>query len=129
MTTEGTTEKLIKEHKYMNIRMSFILLTLVFCLTLVGFVWLLKETHDLAEETARLGVANRTLILENERQDKTDITNAIYLCRQNLEGVRRIFIPFFPKGKLTAQENDRISQFNRRINKLKDGCFEELLKR
>lgn len=125
MDTENNGEDRVRTNA---IRVAFLLLTCVFVLALLGFLWLARETHDLAEENVRLGKANRALILDNQRQDKADIANSIRLCRQNLEGVRQIFKPFFPPPPVTPEVQERLTKFNNRVDGLKRGCARQLNK-
>ena len=103
------------------IRVAFLLLTCVFVLTLLGFLWLVRETHD-------LGRQNRALILENQRQDRDDISNSILLCRRNIEGVRQIFLPFYPVPPRTEEQQAAVDKFNNRVDSLKKNCSKQLSK-
>lgn len=123
MNTEGngTEEKPLDIVNPNLIRISFILLTIVFCLTLIGFLWLVRETHDLGQQ-------NRALILENQRQDKEDIENSILLCKRNIEGVRQIFLPFYPVPPRTEEQQASVDKFNNRVDTLKKNCSKQLNK-
>ena len=103
------------------IRVAFLLLTCVFVLALLGFLWLVRETHD-------LGRQNRALILENQRQDNDDVKNSILLCRRNIEGVRQIFLPFYPVPPRTEEQQASVDKFNDRVNLLKKNCAKQLNK-
>ena len=105
-----------------TIRIAFILLTIVFVLSLFAFIFLLNRTQDLAQSTAQLGKINNSLITANTIRDRQDKENSIRRCRRNLEGVRLIFKPFFPKPPLTNEQTYRINLFNSRVNELKRGC-------
>jgi hypothetical protein len=119
------TREQIQQSKFITIRVAFLLLTLVFVLSLIGFLWLLKSTHDLAEDTAKLGRVNRVLIFRSAEREKKDKENSITSCKRNIEGIRLVFRPFFPSPPLTLEERKIIRKFNSRINFLKNHCSKE----
>jgi hypothetical protein len=108
-------------HDYITIRVAFMALTCVFLLTLMGFLWLLKETHDLAVDTRTLSEANIQRVRENRN-------NSIKSCKANIEGVRQIFKPFFPRTPTTLEQKKVIIKFNHRIDELKKNCKKQLSK-
>lgn len=117
-----TTKEMSQNSKYLTIRVAFLLLTLVFVLSLLCFLWLFKSTHDLAEDTASLGRANHDLLIKSQKRDKQYREDSVVLCRKNIEGVRQVFKPFFPPKPLTLEQKAAITKFNRRVNLLKNGC-------
>lgn len=86
---------------YITVRVAFIALTCVFLVTLIGFLGLLKETHDLAVNTKK---------------------SSIVACQRNIEGVRQIFKPFFPSPPQNVEQRKIIAKFNKRVNYLKTEC-------
>lgn len=119
------TREQIQQSKFITIRVAFLLLTLIFVLSLIGFLWLLKSTHDLAEDNAALGKVNSVLILESAKREKEDRENAINSCRRNIEGIRLVFKPLFPSPPQTLEQRVIIGKFNSRINFLKNRCSQE----
>lgn len=133
--SENDTEVTIGLSSYVTIRLAFIALTAIFVATLIGFAYLLDETRDLSRQTraltiqtAQLGVNNRRLIFENAERDRLYRINAVIVCKENIEGVRQIFRPFFPNPPKTLRQTEILEKFNGRVNLLKNNCSKKLQK-
>lgn len=125
---EGSTDNLEPKNSR-RVRRSFIILTVVFFIILLGFLRLFQVTHDLAENSKTIAEqsnviaeANRELIQANQRLIKTNNERTIFICRRSLEGIRQTFKPFFPPEPRNALMREVISKFNTRINLLKRQC-------
>lgn len=112
--------------KAKHIKMSFVVLTILFVLTLAGFAWILIDVRDLSHKSARLSAKTAELVIENQHR-VNDIQNSrVKSCKRTYEGVREIFSPFFPKKhQQTKKEKINIHKFNHTINFLKNRCSKQ----
>jgi hypothetical protein len=74
--------------------------------------WALHEQRELSD-------ANRSLI--------ADIQQArVSSCRQTYEGVREVFLPFFPPKKdRTAEQQANLDKLDRTVDRLKARCGQQ----
>jgi hypothetical protein len=66
---------------------------------------------------------NNSLIRENKQRIADIQEQRLASCRQTYEGVRQVFLPFFPppKGRTAAQQKN-LDKFNRTVDRLKGRC-------
>jgi hypothetical protein len=127
-----------KEHKIRvrTIKASFIALTVLFVLVLIGFGILLNDVKDLSHRTAKLakisvGLSHKTAKLsavslhlsrENTLRLKEIQASRVSSCKRTYSGIRTVLKPFFPKKNLTKAQKASIVKFNTVINDLRAGC-------
>jgi hypothetical protein len=118
-----TVEKRQERHAR-KIKLSFVLMSLLFVLVLSGFAWLLLDIRDvstrtqhLAQKTAKLSTTTAHLTLENTKRIAEIQASRNFSCKQTYRGVRKVFKPFFTKSPPAI-----VRKFNRTVNKLIAGC-------
>jgi hypothetical protein len=118
-----TVEKRQERHAK-KIKLSFVLLTLLFLLVLGGFAWLLIDIRDVSNRTAKvsaqtaiLSKATAHLTLENTKRIGDIQESRNYSCKQTYKGVRQVFRPFFTRSSKAI-----VQKFNRTIDTLVAGC-------
>lgn len=98
---------------------AFVLLTLLFFLTLGLFAWLLHDVRDLSQKNAKVSKATARLSIENSKRISEIQASRIESCQTTYEGVRKVFRPFFPKD---PKQKALIVKFNSVIDGLVAGC-------
>jgi hypothetical protein len=116
-----TEEKRHQRHAK-RIKLSFVLMTLLFFLIVGGFMWLLLDIRDISRKTASLSKATARLTLENTKRIDEIQKSRTFSCKQTYRGVRNVFRPFFPKHPSDKKQARTIQKFNRTIDALIAGC-------
>ncbi len=107
------------------IKLSFIILTVVFFLVLGGFAWVVHDVKTNSGHIRVLLVQNASLAHENSDRI-TDIQQSrIESCERTYEGIREVFRPFFPKHPTNQRQIDNVETFNTTINNLKKACTKQ----
>lgn len=121
-----------KRVKASHIKVSFIVLTLLFFLTLGGFAWVITDIRDLSNDTATLSKktaalskATAHLALENSRRISEIQASRVESCKKTYGRVGEIFKPFFPPKPRTKEQQAQIDKFQNTINSLQRHCSEQ----
>lgn len=102
--------------------MSFVVLTVLFFLTLLGFAWVLTDVRDLSQKTANLSKATAHLSVENSKRINEIQTSRTSSCKKTYRGILDVIRPFFPKKGATKEQKATRAKFQRIINRLVKGC-------
>jgi hypothetical protein len=79
-----------------------------------------KETRLLALETKRLAVENKNFLSEIQISRQIN-------CLHTYEGIREVFLPFFPPSKgRTLEQQKNLDKFNETVNDLKIECAKQI---
>jgi hypothetical protein len=116
-----TSDKRHERHSK-RIKLSFILLTLLFFAIIAGFTWVLLDVRDLSSKTAALTKVSVRLTIENTKRINEIQKSRKFSCKQTYRGVRNVFRPFFPKRPHTSEQERTIRKFNRTVDTLVAGC-------
>jgi hypothetical protein len=100
------------------IKISFIIMIIVFFLILVGFG---KVVADLQDNSHRIGV----LVVENSNRIKEIQKSRLESCERTYNGIREVFLPFFPHPPRTHRQKADLKKFNTTINKLVKACVKQ----
>lgn len=101
---------------------AFVVVTLIFLATLIGFAWVVTDVKQNSGNIKKLAASNRTLGKENSKRIKEIQASRIDSCKKTYEGIREVFSPFFPNPPKTQKQIDDLETFNTTINDLKKGC-------
>lgn len=111
-----------KPVKAKHIKRSFAVLTVLFCLTLAGFAWLLVDVQNLSQKTASLSKSTAHLSVENSKRIDEIQNSRISSCKKTYRGVRDVFRPFFPKKPRTVSQKKLVTKFDGVVKRLVRGC-------
>lgn len=101
------------------IKSAFVIMILIFFLTVVGFSALVIQSNSIADDTA-------SLVLENQKRI-VDIQNARLLaCGERIEVIRLVITPFFDVEIRTKKQQEDFVLFNTTIKTLKHRCVEQI---
>lgn len=115
--TEGSvdgvdkTDKKVKKIKSFPFVITIIIISIIFFVILVAFSWLVIKSQNLADENK-----NRITDIQHSR---------IESCKQNYEGIKEVFKPFFPPPPRTQEQQDNLDKFNATILRLKNNCIKQ----
>lgn len=105
-----------------RIKLSFVLMTLLFMLIVAGFMWLLLDIRDISRKTAVLAKSTAHLTVENTKRINEIQESRTSSCKQTYRGVRNVFRPFFPKHPTDQNQARTIRKFYSTIDALVAGC-------
>lgn len=111
-----------------GVKIAFIIVTLIFFLTVCGFAWMVIRVQNLSEDTRDLVQTKAQLITANSNRIKEIQQTRVDNCKANYSGVRKVFRPFFPKKPRTLKQQADLDRFNRTIDGLKKDCKKPIKK-
>lgn len=111
-----------EETKSRRIRWSFIILTLIFCVILGGFAWIVNDLQNLSKDNVRLLKVNNTLIQENNKRISEIQQSRIESCKLTYQAFGKVFEPFYPRPPRTPEQQAQIDKFNGIIASFLRGC-------
>lgn len=109
------TEESKRKSAIFSIKFSFIVITVIFFLTVLGFGFVVKESQDLASKSEILSEENNLRIHDIQE-------SRVYSCEQTYSGIKLVFEPFFPPIPRTPQQKKNIDKFDEIILDLKRRC-------
>lgn len=127
----GTVSEQQKQQKrnWLTVKVVFVLMTVIFFLTVAGFSWVITEEKKLIRNYTELIVekekVHAKLVRENQQRIKDIQASRTSSCRRTYEGIREVFKPFFPPKPRTGKEQEDLDKFNDTINRLKRGCTKQ----
>lgn len=100
------------------VKLSFIILTIIFFVVLLGFGKLLVDVRNNSHRIDGLVAQNSFRIKEIQK-------SRIESCKRTYLGVREVFLPFFPPPPRTNKEQANLDKFNRNVHKLVAACAKQ----
>jgi hypothetical protein len=100
------------------IKLSFIILTVIFFLVLVGFSWVILDVRNNSNRIHNLLDQNATRIQEIQK-------SRVESCKLTYIGIKKVFTPFAPLPPRTEQQTKDLEKFNRTINALVKTCVKQ----
>lgn len=97
------------------IKVVFIIMILIFFLTLAGFSWVVSDVREISRKNAELAMMNLGLIEDIQK-------SRLETCEKTYTSIRKVFKPFFPPPPRTSKQQEDLDKFNFTINTLKQEC-------
>ena len=111
------------------IKAAFVIITLIFFLTLAGFAWIVQDVSDNSSQLTLLVSENQKRIadIQQVNHDRIqDIQEArIESCEKTYAGIKEVFRPFFPPPPRTPEQQRDLDTFNETIRVLQSGCKQQ----
>jgi hypothetical protein len=107
------------------IKMAFIILTLIFFAVLVGFGKVIVDVKHNSNEVKAVSLTTALLVRENSQRIKEIQKSRVDSCKRTYNGIREVFLPFFPPPPRTPQQIDNLEKFNTTINNLAKACIKQ----
>lgn len=87
----------------------------------------IHSNRHLITENKRLTSENNQRIQDIKANQRRIQLSRLHSCRQNYEGIRRVFQPFFPpKKSTTPKQLSDLMKFNNTIDRLKHRCIKQV---
>lgn len=100
------------------VKVAFLIITLIFFLTVAGFAWIVTDVGNNSEQV-------RTLIHENNERIEDIQESRTASCRDTYSGIYEVFRPFFPPVPRTPEQDANLEKFNDTIERLREGCTKQ----
>jgi hypothetical protein len=101
-----------------SIETAFILITILFFVTLGSLAWVITDVRDNTNARLDLVQQNQQLVQENKNRIKDIQQSRIRSCQTTYFGIREVFKPFFPPPPRTVEQQQDLDKFNTTINRL-----------
>lgn len=117
MTTEEQDLKIP-----VSIKISFIIITMLFFVTLLAFSWVVADVRRISNDNIQLLAKNEILAKENKARITEIQNNRVEGCKNIYAGIRKVFKPFFPPAPRTRKQQADLDKFNNTIIALQEEC-------
>lgn len=107
--------------------MSFVLLTILFVLTLSLFSWLLIDVRSLSHRTAHISKATAHLSTENSKRISEIQESRTLSCQATYRSYSKVLSLFFPKKTRTKRQKTFFVRLHRVERNLILGCRKQTL--
>lgn len=97
---------------------SFVIVTVIFFAVLLGFG---KVISDVSNNSGRID----GLVAQNTARIKEIQKSRLESCKRTYNGIREVFIPFFPPPPRTHKQKADLKKFNTTINRLVKACVKQ----
>lgn len=116
----------VERRIYMRtIKRSFIALTLIFLLILIGFAWIVNDVNNIARESKKISKQSNLLVKENKKRITEIQDSRVASCKRTYDAIEDVFSPFFPKPPRLQEQEENIRKFRHLIDQYRKGCIEQ----
>jgi hypothetical protein len=106
-----------------SVKIAFVILTLVFFLTVVGFMKVVIDVRNLSEDSIKQGKNYIRLTKENKRLINEIQKSRISSCKKTYDGIKEVVhVSFFRNRPLTEERKIFLIKFDKIITDFKKGC-------
>jgi hypothetical protein len=105
-----------------EIKAAFIIVTIIFFITLFGFGWIIHDLRHVTQENTRLLKRADTLQIENQKRIGEIQENRLLFCVKNYDSIYDVFKPFFPPKPRTVEQQKALDKFQNTVERLKHQC-------
>lgn len=110
-----------------KVEIAFIIMVALFFIILGGFAWVVIDVQHISNKNKTLVTKSDDLSRENQKRIADIQRSRIESCRENYEGIRRVFKPFFPPEPRNHLQVEMLDKFNGTINDLKTKCEKQVV--
>lgn len=110
------------ERNTRHIKMSFVLLTILFVLTLGSFAWLLNDVRNLSHKSAKLSKATAHLSIENTKRINEIQASRTLSCQATYRSYSKVFNQLFPEKSRTETQKTFFMRLHQVQRILIEGC-------
>jgi hypothetical protein len=104
------------------VKIAFVIITILFFATLLGFSFVIHDLRNVSDENLRLSAKNEILNQENKKRINDIQNSRVETCNSVYTGIYQVFIPFFPPPPRSPQQLQTLEKFNSTINRLRQKC-------